>query len=307
MISTAFTKMLGIRHPVVQAGMGGVSRAELAAAVSNAGGLGILGMIRMSPDIIREQIRKTRALTDLPFGVNLVPPVASASGFEAQLAVCIEERVPVLSLFWCDPAPFVERCHAAGMIVLHQVPSTDEARSAAAAGVDVVVAQGVEAGGHGRGQLGILTLLPSVVEAVSPLPVLAAGGIIDGRGLAAALALGAQGVWVGTRFLASAESEAPRTIKSDCSRRARRTRCAAKCRAWSGLSTPRTGSCETRSPKGARRRPGRLRVSGRGNGRSTCRRSRARLRPSTPRDGPNSWPTMPARVWDASATSFPRR
>jgi NAD(P)H-dependent flavin oxidoreductase YrpB (nitropropane dioxygenase family) len=208
MISTRFTKMLGIHHPVVQAGMGGVARAELVAAVCNAGGLGILGMIRMSPNIIREQIRKTRALTSRPFGVNLVPPVASESGFEAQLEICLEERVPVIQLFWCDAAPFVDRCHAAGIIVIHQVASTDEARSAATAGVDVIVAQGIEAGGHGRGQVGLLPLLANVVEAVAPTPVLAAGGVVNGRGLVAALSLGAEGVWVGTRFVASSESEA---------------------------------------------------------------------------------------------------
>ena len=168
----------------------------------------MLGMIRMPPDFIREQIRKTRELTDRPFGVNLVPPVASASGFESQLEVCLEERVPLLSLFWCDAGPFVARCHAAGILVMHQVGSTNEARNAAAAGVDVIVAQGMEAGGHGRGQVGLLPFLPAVVEAVAPIPVLAAGGIVDGRGLAAALCLGAEGVWVGTRFVASAESEA---------------------------------------------------------------------------------------------------
>jgi len=114
----------------------------------------------------------------------------------------------VVSLFWCDPAPFVERCRAAGVVVMLQVGSVEEARRAAAAGVDVIVAQGVEAGGHVRGQVGLLPLLPTVAEAVSPVPVIAAGGIVDGRGLAAALALGAEGVWVGTRFVASEESEA---------------------------------------------------------------------------------------------------
>lgn len=208
MISTKLTERLGIRHPIVQAGMGGVARAELVAAVSNAGGLGMLGMVRMTPDFIRDQIHKTRALTDLPFGVNLIPPVAPASGFESQLEVCLEERVPVLSLFWSDPAPYLKRCHAAKIVVMLQVGSAEEARHAAAAGVDSIVAQGVEAGGHVRGQVGILPLLPTVVEAVTPVPVIAAGGIVDGRGLAAALALGADGVSVGTRFVASEESEA---------------------------------------------------------------------------------------------------
>ena len=202
MIATAFTRMLGIRHPVALAGLGGVGRAELAAAVSNAGGLGILGMIRMPPDYIREQIRKTRALTPRSFGVNLVPPAAPPpGGIDAQLEVCLQERVPVMSLFWCDAAPFVERCHAAGMVVILQVGSAEEARAAVDAGVDVIVAQGIEAGGHVRGQLGLMSLLPAVVEAVAPMPVLAAGGIVNGRGLAAALSLGAVGVWVGTRFV----------------------------------------------------------------------------------------------------------
>jgi nitronate monooxygenase len=208
MISTRLTRMLDIRHPVIQAGMGGVARAELVAAVSNAGAFGMLGMIRQAPDFIREQIRKTRALTDRPFGVNLVPPVAPPAGFENQLDVCLEEKVSVVSLFWCDAAPFVERCRAAGVLVMLQAGSVEEARRAAAVGVDVIVIQGVEAGGHVRGQVGLLPLLPTVADAVSPRPVVAAGGIVDGRGLAAALALGAEGVWVGTRFVASDESEA---------------------------------------------------------------------------------------------------
>jgi NAD(P)H-dependent flavin oxidoreductase YrpB (nitropropane dioxygenase family) len=200
--------MLGIRHPIIQAGMGGVARAELVAAVSNAGGLGMLGMVRMAPDFIRDQIRKTRTLTRHPFGVNLIQPVSAASGFESQLEVCIEERVPVVSLFWSDPAPFVQQCHAAGIVVMLQVGSAEEASHGATTGVDIIVAQGVEAGGHVRGQVGLVPLLPTVVEAVTPVPVIAAGGIVDGRGLAAALALSADGVWVGTRFVASEESEA---------------------------------------------------------------------------------------------------
>jgi NAD(P)H-dependent flavin oxidoreductase YrpB (nitropropane dioxygenase family) len=208
MISTRLTKLLGIRHPVVQAPMGLITRAELAAAVANAGGLGIMSMVRMSPDFIREQIRKTRVLTSRPFGINLIPAIAPMSGIESQLEVCLEERVPVLSLFWCDATPFVERCHAAGIMVMLQIGSVEEARSAAAAGVDIIVAQGMEAGGHVRGQVGLLPFLPTVVEAVASVPVLAAGGIVNGRGLAAALSLGADGVSVGTRFVASVECEA---------------------------------------------------------------------------------------------------
>jgi nitronate monooxygenase len=116
--------------------------------------------------------------------------------------------VPLLSLFWCDAAPFVERCHAAGIVVVLAVGCAHEARSAAASGVDIIVAQGTEAGGHVRDEVGLFPLLPTVIEAVAPTPVLAAGGIVNGRGLAAALALGAEGVAVGTRFVASAECEA---------------------------------------------------------------------------------------------------
>lgn len=209
MISTRFTRLVGIRHPVVLAGMGGVARAELAAAVSNSGGLGVLGMIRMPPEFIRDQIRKTRALTDRPFGVSLVPPVAHApDGFESQIEVCLQEQVRVIHLFWSDATPFVDRCHVAGVVVMLQVGSAHEARRAAAAGVDVIVAQGCEAGGHVRGQVGLLPLLPTVVDAVRPTPVLAAGGIVNGCGLAAALSLGAEGACIGTRFVASEESEA---------------------------------------------------------------------------------------------------
>ncbi len=207
MLSTRLTRKLGIQHPVLLAGMGGVGRASLAAAVSNAGGLGTLGMIAMAPDFVRDQIRTARALTDRPFGVNLVPPVAPPAGVEAQLGVCLEERVPVISFFWCDPVPFVERCHAAGATVMLQVGSAEEARRAVDAGVDVIVAQGMEAGGHVRGTVALLPLLAAVLDAVE-VPVVASGGIADGRGLAAVLALGAAGVWVGTRFVASEESEA---------------------------------------------------------------------------------------------------
>lgn len=207
MISTALTRRLGVRHPVFQAGMGGAACADLAAAVSNAGGVGTLGMIRRSPAFIRDQIRRTRALTRHPFGVNLVPPVPSPEGIEAQFEVCVSERVPMLSLFWCDPAPFVDRCHSAGILVMLQVGSAAEARRAVDVGVDVIIAQGHEAGGHVRGEVGLMALLPAVVDEVGPTPVIAAGGIADGRGLAAALALGADAVWVGTRFVASEESE----------------------------------------------------------------------------------------------------
>jgi NAD(P)H-dependent flavin oxidoreductase YrpB (nitropropane dioxygenase family) len=208
MIATRLTRRLGIRHPVVQAGMGGIALADLAAAVSNAGGLGVLGMIRRSPEFIRAQVRKTQTLTDRPFGVNVVPAAPPRAGVEAQVEAALAEGVPIMSFFWCAPDPFVESCHRQGAAVMLQVGSADEARRAADAGVDIIIAQGMEAGGHVRGQVGLVPLLASVVQAVPTVPVLAAGGITDGRGLAAALALGADGVWVGTRFVASEESEA---------------------------------------------------------------------------------------------------
>jgi nitronate monooxygenase len=208
MIVTRITTALGLRHPIVQAGLGGVGCADLAAAVANAGGFGMLGMIRRPPAFIRDQIVRTRALTRGPFGVNLVPPVSPPEGIDAQLEVCLAERVPVVSFFWCDAAPYVGRCHAAGVKVMLQVGSAEEARRAVDAGVDMIVAQAFEAGGHVRGHVGLVAIVPAVVEAVPSVPVLAAGGIADGRGLAAALALGADGVWVGTRFVASEESEA---------------------------------------------------------------------------------------------------
>ncbi len=126
--------------------------------------------------------------------------------YDEELEVCIEQRVPVMSFFWGDPSPHVERCHAAGATVLLQVGSVEEARRAVDAGVDIIVAQRWEAGGHVRGDVATLPLVPSVVDAVAPVPVVAAGGIADGRGLAAVLALGAAGAWIGTRFLASEEA-----------------------------------------------------------------------------------------------------
>ena len=204
MLKTRLCERLGIELPIIAAPMGFVTGPELAAAVSNAGGLGVMSFSGNPAPVLREEIRRLRRLTDRPFGVNLLLyfPV------EDQVAVCLEERVPVLSLFWGDPAPYVARAHAAGVTVMHQVGSVAAARSAAAAGVDVIVAQGVEAGGHVEGKVGTMVLVPRVVDAVAPTPVAAAGGIADARGLVAALALGAQAAVLGTRFLATREAAA---------------------------------------------------------------------------------------------------
>src|SRR5215510_13961433 len=204
-MKTNLCYLLGIEHPIVAAPMGpDLTGPDLVAAVSNAGGLGILQAQFCSPPVFRQEIRRVRALTAKPFGVNLLLhfPV------EDQVAICLEEQVPVLSLFWGDPAPYVGRAHAAGVKVFHQVGSVAAARRAADAEVDVIIAQGVEAGGHVAGEVSTLALVPRVVDAVAPRPVAAAGGIADGRGVVAALALGAQAVVLGTRFLASTEARA---------------------------------------------------------------------------------------------------
>ncbi len=201
MIETAFTRLFGLRYPLMQAPMGSVSSPELVAAVSQAGGMGMLAVAGLPPDLVRQQIRRVRALTDQPFGINLLLPVYQPG----QAEVCIEERVPLLSLYWGDPTAQVSAAHQAGVKVMIQVGSAQDAQAAKAAGVDLIVAQGVEAGGHVRGVATTMVLVPRVVDAVRPLPVLAAGGIADGRGVAAVLALGAAGAALGTRFLATTE------------------------------------------------------------------------------------------------------
>jgi NAD(P)H-dependent flavin oxidoreductase YrpB (nitropropane dioxygenase family) len=156
----------------------------------------------MDIDTLRQKIRETRALTARPFGVNLNMERPQ----EERLAACVAEGAPVISFFWGDPGSLVERAHSGGASVLHTVANALEARRMKDLGVDVIVAQGWEAGGHVRGTVATMPLIPAVVDTVTPTPVVAAGGIADGRGLAAALALGAAGVWIGTRFLASDEA-----------------------------------------------------------------------------------------------------
>jgi NAD(P)H-dependent flavin oxidoreductase YrpB (nitropropane dioxygenase family) len=210
MITTPLCTELGIDVPIWNAGMGGaLAGPELAAAVSNAGGLGVLGMGGLPTPAIRESIRRLRALTDRPFGVNLIMPLMDGEA----VACCLDERVPVLVLFWGDPTPYVADAHRAGTRLLVQCGSVEEARQTAAAGADAVMVQGVEAGGHVRGTTALSVLLPAAAEAVAPLPVIAAGGIATGRGVAAALDLGAQAVSLGTRFLCSEEARAAQGYK----------------------------------------------------------------------------------------------
>lgn len=266
-LHTALCEMLGIEYPVVLAGMGPVvgglmgpvATAELVAAVSNAGGLGVLGGAGYGADRLSAEIRRVRSMTDKPFGVDLLLPsnymggatggetppnprdlipqatyagvrkIAEDLGIEwkqrpeepraavataprpaggmsdAQMEVVIEEKVAVFASGLGSPAPWVDRLHANGTKILSLVGNVKNAKRVADSGADVVVAQGTEAGGH-TGRIATMALVPQVVDAVSPTPVLAAGGIADGRGLVAALALGAVGAWCGTVFVVAKEA-----------------------------------------------------------------------------------------------------
>ncbi|MCP5027795.1 MAG: nitronate monooxygenase [Actinomycetia bacterium] len=247
-LRTPLCDRLGIDVPVISAGMGPLAGPELVAAVSNAGGLGVLGCTSMSPDEVRAYIRRTRELTDRPFGVDLILPAridqggarvsdvaalipdehrataariaqelgidstvssgedrnALGTDAEAQIEVILEEGVPVFVGALGSPGFVADRFHDAGATVISIVGSTKQAVSVVKDGADVVIAQGTEGGGH-TGHVGTMALLPQVLDAVE-VPVVAAGGIGDGRGLAASLVMGCQAVWVGTRFLASEEA-----------------------------------------------------------------------------------------------------
>jgi enoyl-[acyl-carrier protein] reductase II len=200
-LHTQVCELLGIEFPVIQAGMGLCTTAELVAAVSNAGGLGSLGAGMWSPEDLRKQLAWTHELTQRPFAVNYGVPMLNEEAFALTLAA----KPSLISFALSEPGDFVKRAHDAGSLVMHQVTTVQQARQAAERSVDVIVAQGSEAGAFG-GTVAGLPLIPQVVDAVSPIPVVAAGGIADGRGLAAALVLGAQGINIGTRFLASTEA-----------------------------------------------------------------------------------------------------
>jgi nitronate monooxygenase/enoyl-[acyl-carrier protein] reductase II len=203
MLHTPVCDLLGIEYPIVQAGMGPFTSAELVAAVSNAGGLGSLGAGARSTASLKEQLARTRELTNLPFAVNftLSPSLPDPEGFQ----IALQAKPRVISFTMGDPGDYVKLAHDAGILVMHQAMTVEQADRAAERGVDIIIGQGSEAGGFG-GRIAGLVIVPQVVDAVSPIPVLAAGGIADGRGLAAALVLGAQGVNIGTRFLASEEA-----------------------------------------------------------------------------------------------------
>jgi nitronate monooxygenase len=265
-LNSRICDMLKIEYPIVLAGMGGASVPALAAAVSNAGGLGVLGAAACAPERLRDWIRQTRELTDKPFGVDTLlpasvrrgkppqsgaapidpmlltaeyrqfaadfmaneglanadggaatraiggraaeggPPLFSKEFFEAQMEVVIEEKVPVYAAGLGNPGPWMDRLHANGTVVMAVVGKVQHARQVVESGIDVIVAQGHDGGGH-NSPIGTISLIPQVVDAVGDrVPVLGAGGISDGRGVAAAFMLGAEGAWVGTAFLATEEA-----------------------------------------------------------------------------------------------------
>ena len=242
-LRTELCELLGISYPICSAGMGFVARAELAAAVSNAGGLGVIGGAGFTPERLRLEIARTRELTDRPFGVDLLLPIQTTgevllprppserpevdpeellqdSGGEFAIArdgqpvrpehlmqIVLEECPPVFASGLGNPAPWVPHLHERGIVVMSLVGTARAAGKVADGGADIVVAQGTEGGGH-TGRVATAALVPAVIREVSPKPVVAAGGITSGAGLAAALAMGAVGVWMGTRFVATNEAHA---------------------------------------------------------------------------------------------------
>jgi nitronate monooxygenase len=209
MLHTRICDLLGIDHPIISAPMAGAADAELVAAVSAAGGFGLIGGSGGGPDWLRTQIRAVRERTDRPFGVGFI---SSAPGLDEMVLIAIEEGVAAIGHSFADPTPYVAAAHAAGIKVFAQVQTVAQAAGVARAGVDLIAAQGTEAGGH-TGYSGTLPLVPAVIDVVGDIPVVAAGGIGDGRGLAAALILGAEGAWIGTRFVASREASSAPWIK----------------------------------------------------------------------------------------------
>jgi nitronate monooxygenase len=201
-ITTPLCALLGIERPILNASMAGTATGVLAAAVSEAGGFGMIGGTNPGgAEWLREQIEIVRSRTARHFGVGFI---TSAPNTEELVQVALAAGVAAINHSFADPTPYVAPAHAVGVKVFNQVQTLAQATRAAEAGVDVIIAQGGEAGGH-AGHIGTFALLPAIVDAVAPVPVVVAGGIADGRGLAAALLLGAQGVWMGTRFVTSHE------------------------------------------------------------------------------------------------------
>jgi enoyl-[acyl-carrier protein] reductase II len=209
MLRTALCDLLGIEHPIMLAGMGGVSYSDVAAAVSEAGGFGCLGAAGMNHEEMTREIRALKAATKKPFGVDLL--TASPRDMVPFVETICAEGARAFVAGLGVPAKVVDLCHRNDVLVINMCGKVSHAIRAVEAGCDIVVAQGTEAGGH-TGQIATMPLVPLIADAVK-IPVVAAGGIFDGRGLVAALALGAQGIWMGTRFIASSEARAHRLYK----------------------------------------------------------------------------------------------
>lgn len=204
-LRTPLCELLGCEAPILLAGMGGVARWELAAAVANAGGFAMLGMVRESPELIETEVRALRAATNRPFAVNVIPSATDPALLDRQIRRCLDLGVRAFTFFWDVVPEAVERVKREGCLVLHQIGTIEAARQAQDAGADVLIAQGIEAGGHVHGRTGAFALAEAVLD-LATVPVVVSGGISTGRGLAAALAMGAQGVQCGTAFLATRES-----------------------------------------------------------------------------------------------------
>ncbi|MGH8758790.1 MAG: NAD(P)H-dependent flavin oxidoreductase [Burkholderiales bacterium] len=215
MFKTRLTQLLGIDHPIVCGGMFRLGRSSLAAAVSNAGGLGIITSASFpDADLFRAELRMLKSLTDRPFGVNInLFPAARAFQPEAYIAICVEEGVPIVETSGRSPEPFMPQLKAAGITVIHKVPGAEYVKTAERAGCDAVSVVGSETGGHpGTSDVGTIVMLRRAVENAS-IPVIAGGGFVDGAGLLAALSLGADGIIMGTRFLATQECPAHPAVK----------------------------------------------------------------------------------------------
>jgi NAD(P)H-dependent flavin oxidoreductase YrpB (nitropropane dioxygenase family) len=210
-MQTRLTEILKIQHPVMLAGMGGVSYAPLVSAVSEAGGFGCLGASTMGREHMVAEIAQVRQATDKPFGVDLL--TAMPGDLVGQVEDIIKGGASVFVAGLGVPSEVVDLCHRSGVLVINMCGKVDHARRALEAGCDIVVAQGTEAGGH-TGQVATMVLVPDVVDAVAPVPVLAAGGIARGRQIAASLALGAEGVWCGSVWLTTEEAETPPVVKN---------------------------------------------------------------------------------------------
>ncbi|WP_169566057.1 NAD(P)H-dependent flavin oxidoreductase [Sneathiella limimaris] len=200
--------LIGTHNPICPAGMGGIAGPDLVAALSEAGALGHLGGIRLPATDLQSWLREVKSKTDKPFAVNLVPPGGGPDGFDAQLEVAIAEKPKAISLYWGDFETTIPKIKAAGITTMVQIGSVAGAKQALEQGADILIAQGIEAGGHVISKTGLLSLLPEVLKLAGSVPVLAAGGLSSAEKIKTVMGMGAAGAWVGTSFIAAEESNA---------------------------------------------------------------------------------------------------